>query len=590
MTTLPCWNLKDLYASTTDPAVDADLRDLEKAADAFRQKWCGKLNAASPAEFGNALTEYEDLVRREGKLFSYADLRHAENVADEEGGRFLQFITEKSAETGTKTLFFRLEINALTDETMEKLYADATVARYRPFLEHVRLYKPHDLKADIEEILLEKDTVSESALIRLYDETMAAMKVDDGNGGTQTFTEALDKFNSTDRDVRRKTGTAVAQVLNEELPTVTLIYNTLVQSKRLEDKWRKYDTPEAYRHLSNQVDSDVVEALSAAVWEKLPVTAHRYYRLKAKILGLDKLQHYDRNAPAFTGIDERSFTWDEAKDTVLTAYKDFSKDFYTIGKRFFDENWIDAEPRDGKAQGAFAHPVTTDAHPYILLSFLGKTRDVMTIAHELGHGIHMCLSAPQGDLMSGAPLTFAETASVFGEMLTFQSLLKREEDPAVRRAMLSRKIEDMINTVVRQTAFYRFEKTVHAERKNGELSRKRLNAIWQSVQSESLGDAFDFTEEYDPYWSYISHFFHTPFYVYAYAFGDCLVNALYTAYTEAADKKDFVAKYTDMLKKGGTQTHRDLLAPFGLNAADKTFWYKGLKVLETFIDRLEADL
>lgn len=590
MNTLPVWNLNDLYASVHDEAVERDLKSAALNAEAFQFAYRGKLNDLTPAEFAQALVTYENIGKQMGKLESFADLKHAENVSDEEGGRFLQKITEKSAEIGTKTLFFCLEINALSDERMAELMNDETVARYRPFLQNVRLYKPHDLSSEIEEILLEKDTVSEASFIRLYDEIMASLKVDDGKGGTQTFTEAIDKFNDPDRDVRRQTGKAVADVLNAQMPTVTLIYNTLLQSKRLEDKWRHYETPESFRHLSNRVESNVVEALSEAVWEKLPTTAHRYYKLKAKVLGLDKLQHYDRNAPVFTDIAEKSFSWPEAQETVLNAYRDFSPEFYQIGKQFFDKHWIDAEPRSGKAQGAFAHPTTTDVHPYILLSFLGKTRDVMTIAHELGHGIHMCLSAPQGYLMAHSPLTFAETASVFGEMLTFQSLLKQESNPAVRRALLSRKIEDMINTVVRQTAFYRFEKTVHEERKNGELSRQRLNAIWQSVQSESLGNAFDFSTEYDPYWSYISHFFHTPFYVYAYAFGDCLVNALYTTYNETDDKSAFVARYTDMLKKGGTQTHRDMLSPFGLNAGDKSFWSKGLKVLEDFINRFESDL
>ena len=589
MTSLPSWDLSDLYAGIDDKNIQKDIDRLFEKAEAFACDYQGKLDALSPDEFGAALQKYEDIASLECVLGSYAQLKQAEDVSNEDAGRFLQKISEKGAEVGTKILFFRLEINALSDEKIAALLTDETVASYRSFIEEIRLYKPHDLDQNIEKILLEKDTVSCAAFIRAYDETMAAMKVS-VNGKKLSFTQAIDLLNHKKRSLRKKAGKAVAHALNEKLPFVTLVYNTLIKDKQLEDKWRSYESPEAFRHLSNRVESDVVEALSEAVWGNLKNTSHRYYKLKAKILGLKKLEHYDRNAPAFLDAPDRSFTWEQARDTVLDAYRNFSEEFYVTGKRFFDNAWIDAALRDGKAQGAFAHPVSVTKHPYLLMSFLGKTRDVMTLAHELGHGIHQSLSAAQGELQANSALTFAETASVFGEMLTFQSLLAKEENPAVRRALLSQKIEDMINTVVRQTAFYRFEKTAHAERKNGELSRKRLSEIWQSVQQESLGKAFRFTKEYDPYWSYISHFFHTPFYVYAYAFGDCLVNALYTAYQESSDKAGFVQKYAAMLKKGGTQTHKDMLAPFGLDARDKNFWNKGLKVLENFIDRLEDDL
>lgn len=589
MTALPCWNLKDLYAGLNDPAIKADIALLFESADAFAAQYQGKLASLTPAQFGGALKEYERIASIECVLGSYAQLKQSEDVSNEEAGRFLQEISEKEAEAGTKILFFRLEINALSDDKINEFLTDETVASYRPFIEEVRLYRPHDLDQSIEKILMEKDTVSSSAFIRAYDETLASMRVS-LNGKKTPLTQALDALNDKDRSKRRKAGKAISKALDEKLPFITLVYNTLMKDKQLEDKWRKYESPEAFRHLSNRVEPDVVEALSGAVWENLPNTAHRYYKLKAKILGLKKLEHYDRNAPAFSGVKEHKYTWEQARDTVLTAYRGFSEDFYRTGKRFFDKNWIDAAVRDGKAQGAFAHPVSVTKHPYLLMSFLGKTRDVMTLAHELGHGIHQCLSAPQGELQANSALTFAETASVFGEMLTFQSILAQEKNPAVRRALLSQKIEDMINTVVRQTAFYRFEKAAHAERQNGELSRKRLCEIWQNVQGESLGKAFHFTKEYDPYWTYISHFFHTPFYVYAYAFGDCLVNALYTAYQESPDKADFVRKYTEMLKKGGTQTHKDMLSPFGLDARDKRFWLKGLKVLENFIDRLEQDV
>jgi oligoendopeptidase F len=583
---LPVWNLSDLYTGTDDPRVASDLKRLKTGCCDFARRFKGKTALLEPAEFGQALQFYEALCELDGRLSSYAQLLQAENISDEHSARFAQEIREKSAEAGAEILFFPLETAALNDLETARLLSDETVARYRPYLENLRLYRPHNLNQDVEQILMEKDTVSNSAFVRVFDETMAAVSVPIRDEKL-TLTQALNLFNSADRELRREAGAATAAELNARLPLITLTYNTLVKDKQLEDKWRRYETPASFRHLSNRLEPEVVEAMTGAVRESYASTAHRYYRLKAKWLKLDRLEHFDRNAPAFPHVRERTYTWDEAVETVSGAYRGFSETFYETALPFFEQGWIDAAPRPGKAQGAFAHSTVPSVHPYLLMSFLGKTRDVMTLAHELGHGIHQRLSARQGYLMAHSPLTFAETASVFGEMLTFRALLDQEKDPEIRRMLTAQKVEDMINTVVRQTAFHQFETTVHNERRNGELSSGRLAEIWHTVQQESLGDAFRFTPEYDPYWSYISHFFHSPFYVYAYAFGDCLVNALYTVYQETDDKAGFVEKYTHMLTLGGTQTHRDMLAPFGLDATDRNFWKKGLKVLEDFIDELE---
>jgi oligoendopeptidase F len=365
----------------------------------------------------------------------------------------------------------------------------------------------------------------------------------------------------------------------------TLITNTLAKDKEIIDKWRRYPRPGSARNRANMVEDEVVEALVSAVRASFPRLSHRYYAMKAKWLGLEKLQHWDRNAP-LPDQDDSLIPWPKAVSQVLDAYGAFSPRLAEIGREFFDKPWIDAALRPGKASGAFAHPTVPSAHPYLLVNYHGKARDVMTLAHELGHGVHQVLAAEQGYLMSSTPLTLAETASVFGEMMTFRAVLDAEADPRKRRGLLAAKVEDMLNTVVRQIAFYRFETLLHDERAKGELSSERIGELWMQVQTESLGPAFDFSPEYNVYWSYIPHFIHTPFYVYAYAFGDCLVNALYGVYRDGG-VKNFEAKYIEMLRAGGTLRHKELLAPFGLNAADPAFWTRGLDVIAGFIDEIE---
>jgi len=448
----------------------------------------------------------------------------------------------------------------------------------------VRAFRPHQLDEELERLLHEKHVAGRAAWVRLFDETAAALRFP-VEGETLTAEEAFHRLSDADAARRRAAAKAIGAVLGDTARLSAHITNTLAKDKEIEDRWRHYAAPQSERNLSNQVEDAVVEALVGAVRAAYPRLSHRYYRLKARWFDVARLDYWDRNAP-LPAADERTIAWDEARDVVLAAYRAFSPELARVGQRFFDNAWIDAAARPGKASGAFAHPTVPSAHPYLLLNYLGKKRDVMTLAHELGHGVHQVLAGPQGALMADTPLTLAETASVFGEMLTFKALLARETDRDRRKAMLAGKVEDMLNTVVRQIAFYTFELGVHTERRRGELTVDQINAIWLGVQGESLGPAFRFEDEYRFYWSYIPHFIHSPFYVYAYAFGDCLVNSLYAVYENA--ETGFAERYLDLLRAGGTRRHKELLAPFGLDTTDPTFWAQGLGVVERMIDELEA--
>ena len=455
--------------------------------------------------------------------------------------------------------------------------------RYASWLRDLRVFRPHQLSDEAEKLLHEKEVTGASAWSRLFDETTAGMRIS-LNGEDLTVSATLNKLSDQDRSAREAAGKAIGAAFGDRVKLFSLITNTLAKDKEIDDTWRHYPKPGSYRNRSNMVEDEVVDALVTAVRGSYGRLSHRYYKMKAKWLGLEKLQHWDRNAP-LPGDDDRVIPWDDARDRVLAAYGAFSPELASVGKRFFDHAWIDAAPNPGKSGGAFAHPTVPSAHPYLLLNYHGRTRDVMTLAHELGHGVHQILAGKQGYLMSSTPLTLAETASVFGEMLTFRALLDAAT-PAQRRIMLASKVEDMLNTVVRQTAFYEFETRVHDERRSGEILPERLGEIWMAVQTESLGPAFEFTPEYSVFWSYIPHFIHSPFYVYAYAFGDCLVNALYAVFQSG--HPDFQAKYLNMLRAGGTKRHKALLAPFGLDASDPAFWTKGLDVISGFIDELEG--
>jgi oligoendopeptidase F len=579
---LPTWDLTDLYPAPDSPAVEADFAWAEQAARAFAAAHQGKLAAISGAPLASAIAEYERIEEVLGRLMSYAQLLFAADSNNAEIGRFYQTAGERVTTISSDLLFFALELNRLDEAVLEQKFADPALAKWRPWLRDLRVFRPHQLSDDLEKLLHEKEVTGRSAWSRLFDETVAAMRARIG-GEELTVSAALNKLSDRDRSVREAAGRAIGEAFGGNIRLFSLVTNTLAKDKEIIDTWRHYPRPGSYRNRANMVEDEVVDALVSAVRADFPRLAHRYYLMKAKWLGLPKLQHWDRNAP-LPDDDDRSIGWNDARERVLTAYAAFSPELADVGKRFFDRPWIDATLKPGKAGGAFAHPTVPSAHPYLLLNYHGRTRDVMTLAHELGHGVHQVLAAEQGYLMAGTPLTLAETASVFGEMLTFRALLDAA-DQKRRRIMLAAKVEDMLNTVVRQIAFYHFESLLHDERRSGELVPDRIGELWLQVQNESLGPAFEFTPEYSVYWAYVPHFIHTPFYVYAYAFGDCLVNALYSVFQSG--HPGFQAKYLNMLRAGGTKRHKELLAPFGLDASDPAFWKRGLDVIAGFIDELE---
>ncbi len=582
---LPEWDLGDLYPGRTSPELADDLAVAEKEAEDFNTRYQGRVGDLDGTALGRAIAEYEAMDDRLGRIMSFAHLSYAGDMSDSEIGRFFQGIQERITAITTKLLFFTLELNRIDDADLEAAMAAPDLAHYQPWIRDTRAFRPHQLSDELEQLLHEKSVTGRQAWIRLFDETMAGLRFT-VDGEVLTSEQTLDLLSGHDAPKRRAAAHALGDVFAGNVRLFALITNTLAKDKATEDGWRGFAAPPDARHLANHVEPEVVDALVAAVRDAYPRLSHRYYALKAKWLGGDKLDYWDRNAP-LPDADNRVIAWDEAKTTVLDAYHRFSPTLAEIGQRFFDNPWIDAPARPGKAGGAFAHPTVPSAHPYLLLNYLGKTRDVMTLAHELGHGVHQVLAGHQGALMSDTPLTLAETASVFGEQLTFRALLEAETDPVQRRVMLANKVEDMLNTVVRQVAFYDFERRLHDERRGGELVPERIGELWQAVQGESLGPALSFDDRYQHFWCYIPHFIHSPFYVYAYAFGDCLVNALYAVYQDA--ETGFQERYLEMLKAGGTLRHKELLAPFGLDAGDPGFWAKGLDVIAGFIDRLEAE-
>ena len=581
---LPEWDLSDLYPGRESEPLARDLAQLADDAEAFRERYQGRLADLSGAALGAAIETYEQLQEQSGRIISYASLVHAGDLADPEIGRFFQTMQERINTVSTTLLFFTLELNRLDDADLKAKEADPALTGYRPWLRDTRAFRPHQLSDEIEKLLHEKYVAGRAAWTRLFDETIADLRFTIG-GKELTEAEAFDLLSDRDPEIRREAALVIGDVLGKHARTFALITNTLAKDKEIEDRWRRFARPISSRNLSNFVEDDVVDALIAAVRDSYPRLAHRYYKLKAGWFGVEALPFWDRNAP-LPEDEARLIPWPEAEETVLSAYGAFSPELAAVGGRFFAGGWIDAPVRPGKASGAFAHPTVPSAHPYLLLNYQGRVRDVMTLAHELGHGVHQVLAAKQGYLMADTPLTLAETASVFGEMLTFRALLARETDPKRRKIMLAAKVEDMLNTVVRQIAFATFELAVHDERREAELTPDRLGEIWLKVQRESLGPALSLDEPYRHYWTYIPHFIHTPFYVYAYAFGDCLVNSLYAVYQDA--HQGFAEKYLELLRAGGTLRHQELLAPFGLDAADPSFWSKGLSVITGFIDELEG--
>ncbi len=582
---LPEWNLADLYPAMDSPEVAADLKKANADAEVFAAKFKGHLSElAEKGSLIEAVKAYEALDDLMGRLGSYAGLVYAGDTTDPKRAKFYGDVSEKLTDASAHLIFFSLELNAIDDAVLDRALEDAALGHYKPFFDDVRKERPHQLEPRVEQLFHEKYTVGRGAWNRLFDETIAALKFEVG-GETLTLEPTLNLMQESKEERRKAASDALAKVFGENLRTFTLITNTLAKDKEISDRWRNFEDVADSRHLANRVEREVVDALVASVQVAYPRLSHRYYALKAKWFGKDRLEHWDRNAP-LPKVEQRTIPWIEAKDTVLSAYHSFSPRMADIAREFFDKNWIDAPARPGKAPGAFAHPTTPSAHPYVLVNYLGKPRDVMTLAHELGHGVHQVLAAPNGPLMAPTPLTLAETASVFGEMLTFRKILDGTTDPLQKKALLASKVEDMINTVVRQIAFYTFERKVHLERREtGELTSDRLNEIWLEVQAESLGPAIRFNPGYETFWTYIGHFIHSPFYVYAYAFGDCLVNSLYAVYEKSHE--GFANRYFELLAAGGTKHHSELLKPFGLDARDPAFWQTGLGLIDRMITELE---
>ena len=582
---LPEWDLSDLYASEDAAELQADLTWLKQSCIDFSNDYEGKLAQLNADEMLKAVERYEAIDIIAGRIMSFAGLRYYQLTSDPERAKFMSDMQDKLTEHTTKLVFYGLEFNRLEEEALSKLLAqNAALARYKPVFDRMRAMKPYQLSDEMERFLHDQSVVGAAAWNRLFDETVASL-VFTIDGEDLPLEAAANKLSEQDRDTREAAAREIARVLRENTSLFARVHNTLAKEKEIEDRWRKMPTPQTGRHLSNHVEAEVVEALRNAVVAAYPKLSHRYYALKAKWLGLETMQIWDRNAP-LPIEDDKLVDWTAAQEMVLSAYAEFSPEMAEIAKQFFTKSWIDAAVKPGKAPGAFAHPTVTTVHPYVMLNYLGKPRDVMTLAHELGHGVHQVLAAQQGELLSSTPLTLAETASVFGEMLTFRKLLAAAKTPQERKVLLAGKVESMINTVVRQIAFYDFECKLHAARAEGELTPDQINAIWMSVQGESLGPVFEFMDGYETFWSYIPHFVHSPFYVYAYAFGDGLVNALYAVYEEG--DLEFQAKYFDMLRAGGSKHHTELLAPFGLDASDPKFWDKGLSMISAMIDELEA--
>lgn len=583
---LPEWDLRDLYPSMDGPEYRDDMAALVTESSAFATAFRGKLAALArhPPEFADMIRRFEAIEDKAGRLMSYAGLVYAGDTSNPNHAKFYGDTQEKLTAAGSDLIFFTLEINRLDDAVLAGLCADPALMHYAPWFADVRREKPYQLEDRVEQLFHEKSITGRGAWNRLFDETIADLRFK-VRGQSLTLDPTLNLLQNPRPAMRKAAAAALTAGLAGHVRTFTLITNTLAKDREISDQWRGFKDVAASRHLSNRVEGEVVDAMVSAVEAAFPHLSHRYYRLKAKWFGVPQLDFWDRNAP-LPHAATRATPWGEARDTVLDAYRHFSPRMADIAVRFFESDWIDAAMRPGKAPGAFAHPTVPSAHPYVLINYQGKTRDVMTLAHELGHGVHQVLAAPNGALMAPTPLTLAETASVFGEMLTFRSLLAKAQSPQQRKTLLAGKVEDMLNTVVRQVAFYLFERRVHEARRAGELTSEAIAKIWMDVQAASLGPAIRLGPGYEVFWTYIPHFIHSPFYVYAYAFGDCLVNSLYGVYENAHE--GFAERYLAMLAAGGTRHHSELLAGFGLNAADPAFWKIGLNLISGMITELET--
>ena len=582
---LPEWNLSDLYISPSANEIDIDLKQVKDLSNSFALKYENKLSTLSASEMLQCIQSQEKITGLIGRLMSFASLRYYQLTTDPSRAKLLSDIQDKITDFSSKLVFFSIEFNALNDTHLRNMLIESSeLARYRSVFDRMRAMKPYQLSNELEKFLHQQSVVGAAAWNELFDETITNLTFNI-NKEILSIEEVLNKFSDNDRNERKKAAKSLSNVLKKNITLFSRITNTLIKEKSIEDNWRKFPSPQFARHLANDVEPKVVDALRNAVVESYSKTSHRYYKLKAKWLGLKKLEIWDRNAP-LPQANEKIISWAEARDIVTSAYVSFDIRMEKIILPFFEKGWIDAGTKSGKAPGAFSHPTVVNVHPYILLNYQGKKRDVMTLAHELGHGIHQSLASKQGEMLSNTPLTLAETASVFGEMLTFQKMLSETTNEISQKQLLASKVEDMINTVVRQISFYDFECRVHNERRNGELTPIQIGKIWQDTSQESLGPSFKYMKGYENFWAYVPHFIHSPFYVYAYAFGDGLVNALYSVYKSGC--VEFENKYFSLLSSGGSKHHTDLLKPFSLNASEPEFWAKGLNLISSMIDQLES--
>lgn len=582
---VPQWNLTDFYSSISDKNITKDFDLIQKNINNFNKKYCGQVTKLDAKNLLTAIKKYQEICELIGKISSYSYLIYASDLSNSKNLAFHQNSSEKLSAFESDLLFFNLEINKISDAKIKSLLQDQKLAKFSSFIRDVRLFKNHQLEENLEKLALEKSITGRSAFIRLFDETVNNLEFNLGKK-TLNSQEIFDLLSSPKSQVRKDAAAAISQTFAQNIKIFAFITNILAKDKDIEDKWRKYDKPISSRNLSNNIEDEIVDTLVKVVKKNYQKISHRYYKIKAEILGLKKLNYWDRNAP-LPGEGNKVTSFNDAKNLVLEAYEEFHPKLREIGQLFFDKNWIDAKVVKGKDSGAFSHPCVPSVHPYILMNYQGKTRCIMTLAHELGHGVHQYLSKDQGYLMASTPLTLSETASVFGEQLTFQKILKNEKSAKKKKLIIASKVEDMINTVIRQIAFLEFERKVHDARKKGEISLDDLCKFWMDIQKESLGDAFNFDESYKYFWCYIPHFIHSPFYVYSYAFGDCLVNSLYGIY-QSGKIANFEEKYLAMLKLGGTQHHSQMLEPFNLSIKDAKFWQSGLDVIISYINQLES--
>jgi oligoendopeptidase F len=581
---LPKWDLSDLYQSINDPQINTDLQQITGQIQLLRRDFYQKISSLNPAQLNNFLEKYEQISDRICKISTYCYLQYATNLNNQQVLAFFQDNQEKIAYFSGELVFAINEIVSLDLAKLQSLQHDPALAKYQPFLRDLIFSKPHHLNEQLEKLNIDKNITGSSAFIRLFDETINNLQFN-YNGKKLNSSQIFNLLSESDRQIRQQASEEIAKVFSENSKIFTFITNTLAKDKQVQDQWRQYPTPISSRNSEEFLPDEVVEIMIDTIKKNYSKTAHRYYKLKAKILKLDKLEFYDRNAP-LPYKSNKIFSWQQAKDIVISSYKQFSPQMAEIAEKFFTNNWIDAKIYDGKDSGAFSHPCTTSVHPYILLNYQEKIRDVATLAHELGHGVHQYLARKQGYLQSSTPITLAETASIFGEELVFQKILQNINDKDEKISLIANKIEDIINTAVRQIAFCEFEKRVHQHRQQGELSSEQICKFWLEVQQQSLGDAFNFGDNYAYFWCYIPHFIHTPFYVYAYAFGYCLVSSLYATYQQN-NIPNFIDKYLAMLESGGSKWHEELLQQFGLSMYKQQFWQFGIDSLINYINQLE---